>query len=123
MKRRIYFLALMSLSLLTSVTSISGKAQEVDGKISGAPPKFTGAIKVAWNDFNNRLAMRPPSDWTYEKYFANIENYSIGISDSEKYYFIAFVIKQPKQDPVIGGGGVYRISKKNNHIIEFQGNK
>ena len=79
------------------------------------------ALSIAVGDFTDRLSKEkgdPKSElW---RFLHNIDNYSIGMSQSHDYFIVVFIPRQ-LSTPIRGGGGEYRIRKGDLGIESFNG--
>jgi hypothetical protein len=63
-----------------------------------------------------RILSKEPNDWEHAKFVNNIDNYNIGISESEKQVIVVYALK--KSQVRILGGRVDFVVSKNPFVIE-----
>ena len=116
---------LLGIVFLLVLQACQGVRSEQEGvEISSVSPGAMRAIASTKNDFVARLAADQKFDWEYAEYMSNIDNYSVSVRDAGDYLVVEYLVKQPKSGSVIaGGGGSYRVDKKTNRIMKFEGYK
>lgn len=80
------------------------------------------ATRVAYEDFEKRLAERTDREGNLAQFVLNAKNYDVGVSQTDSEFVVVF---KPKQTPrrILGGGGQYFIRKSDLSIVGFMGYK
>jgi hypothetical protein len=111
MRRKYHVVLLVMLGLSINVMH--------SGDAIGQQPGLVDSIRIATADFERRLA-KDHQDWEYSAYVSNVRNYGVGFAESDKYYIVVFRLK-PARKKIVGGGGMYWVSKHGMKIIKFSG--
>lgn len=77
------------------------------------------AAEVARHDFSLKLKSFP-AETEYDRFVENIDNYDIGLSGSGDVFVVVFKLRA-RRGTIAGGGGTYKIRKKDLAIINFVG--
>jgi len=80
--------------------------------------RILDAAETAREKFASELGKRKPSDWEWEKYVSNVDNYDIGLSESPELYVVVFT---PREKRIRGGRYEYWVSKSDLKIVKFKG--
>jgi len=107
-----YLLKVLFLLLAIPLSVITLHAEDVK------PPSILRAAEVAYQDFSAKLDQGRTIQWEYSDYVGNIQNYDIGLSESDTSYIVVFLLKQGDVK-INGGGGEYKINKGDFRVMQF----
>ncbi|UNP30615.1 hypothetical protein [Lysobacter gummosus] len=76
------------------------------------------AASVARTKFISDLGKLKKTDWEWQEYISNADNYNIGISENKGNYVVVF---SPREKGIRGGVYEYWIRRSDLKVVRFRG--